>query len=292
MQGRRSYTPFSASFGALYQLPANIVALGRPASTPSARRTRPSCSEGAARSDDDVRDGNPNLRKEAATSAEIGLKRTQGSFRFDTSAYYTHFDGFIFKQLTASSATIPSSRAAPGLSSIRCFSVSATRTSTASSSQASRTSARVFGGVWGIDAQYDFVRARFTDALGGNVPRIPPHRAGAGVFFRDQNWFARTGFLHAFDQRDIGENETLTKGYTLLNADLSYTWKTGVGTSTANADDRRPARRHLLDDDVRKSRLLPEERRAAAWPHRAALRHREAELRSVKRMLRCSIRRG
>ncbi len=41
---------------------------------------------------------------------------------------------------------------------------------------------RVWRGTWGIDGQYDFVRATFEDAAGGNVPRIPPHRAGAGVY--------------------------------------------------------------------------------------------------------------
>ena len=34
--------------------------------------------------------------------------------------------------------------------------------------------------MWGIDGQYDFVRATFTD--GTNVPRIPPQRFGGGLF--------------------------------------------------------------------------------------------------------------
>jgi iron complex outermembrane recepter protein len=80
---------------------------------------------------------------------------------------------------------------------------------------------RVWRGVWGIDGQYDFVRATFEDQAGGNVPRMPPHRAGAGLFYRDSNWSARVGFLHALDQDQIGEGETPTKGYTLLNADLA-----------------------------------------------------------------------
>lgn len=43
---------------------------------------------------------------------------------------------------------------------------------------------------------------------------------GAGIYYRDANWFGRVGVLHAFDQDKIGENETATDGYTLLNADL------------------------------------------------------------------------
>ena len=84
---------------------------------------------------------------------------------------------------------------------------------------------RIWHGTWGVDAQYDPVHASFDDAEGGNVPRIPPHRAGAGLYYRDAGWFARLGFLHAFDQDRIGANETPTGDYTLLNADLSYTFK-------------------------------------------------------------------
>jgi len=34
---------------------------------------------------------------------EAGLKRAKSDFRFDTSVYYTNFDGFIFRQLTDAS---------------------------------------------------------------------------------------------------------------------------------------------------------------------------------------------
>ena len=71
---------------------------------------------------------------------------------------------------------------------------------------------RVWRGIWGIDGRYDFVHARFDDAEGGNVPRIPPHRAGLGIYYRDLNWLARLGFLHAFDQDRIGANEEADQG--------------------------------------------------------------------------------
>lgn len=43
--------------------------------------------------------------------------------------------------------------------------------------QAQYDVAPVFNGVWGVEGQFDVVRATFTD--GTNVPRIPPVRAGA-----------------------------------------------------------------------------------------------------------------
>ena len=45
------------------------------------------------------------------------------------------------------------------------------------------------------------VRATFAD--GTNVPRIPPVRAGGGLFWRDANWLTRVNLLHAFAQNDI-----------------------------------------------------------------------------------------
>ena len=81
---------------------------------------------------------------------------------------------------------------------------------------------RCWGGFFGIEGQYDIVRATFTD--GTNVPRIPPQRVGGGVYFRDANWLARVSLLHAFAQNDIAAvGETPTAGYNLLKAELSHT---------------------------------------------------------------------
>ena len=111
--------------------------------------------------------------------------------------------------------------------------------------------ARIWKGVWGIDARYDFVHASFDDAEGGNVRRIPPHRAGAGLYYRDLNWFARLGFLRAFDQSRIGENETPTKGYTLVGADLAYTFKPDGQAGLVPEMTIGLKGENLLDDDVR-----------------------------------------
>src|SRR5207237_1399886 len=75
-------------------------------------------------------------------------------------------------------------------------------------------------GTFGVDGQYDWVRATFTD--GGNVPRMPPMRVGGGAYWRNDNWFARMGLLHAFAQTDVGLFETPTAGYNLLRAEIVH----------------------------------------------------------------------
>ena len=77
---------------------------------------------------------------------------------------------------------------------------SATPISAAANSSRSSTSG-MQGGIWGIEDQFDVVRATFTD--GTNVPRIPPLRLGGGVFWRDDNWLMRVNLLHAFAQNDV-----------------------------------------------------------------------------------------
>jgi iron complex outermembrane receptor protein len=44
--------------------------------------------------------GNPNLAIEAAQTVEFGLRRTKGPFRFEDTAYFTRFHGFIYRSLT------------------------------------------------------------------------------------------------------------------------------------------------------------------------------------------------
>ena len=106
-------------------------------------------------------------------------------------------------------------------------------------------------GIFGVDGQYDFVRATFTD--GGNVPRMPPSRVGGGTYWRNENWFVRTGLLHAFAQTDVGPFETPTASYNLLKLEVVHRkfWKNSpwgpIEITTGLVGD------NLLDADVRNS---------------------------------------
>ena len=251
---QRNFTPTSAGLGMLYALPLGVVARLTGQYVERAPEAPELFSKGAHDATTTFEIGNPFLNKEVARSIELGFKRAKGDFRFDASAYYTRFNGFIFRQLTGEKcdATLDSctpSGAGGDLNQVLFQQRDATFYGTELMAQLDM--GKVWRGIWGFDGQYDFVHAQFDDAAGGNVPRIPPHRLGFGVYYRDANWQARTGFLHAFDQSKIGENETPTKGFTLWNADLSYTMKTpslsGVTTETIiglRGDN-------LLNEDVR-----------------------------------------
>ena len=191
----------------------------------NARRNRPSCSRAARTtrprpSTSAIRTSRSKPRK----SIEVGLRRATGPLRFEATAYYTRFNNFIYRRLT-------------GVLCGEDFDSCGNRRSGNESRQAVYSQRDAIfrggefqsqldvgawhGGIWGIENQFDVVRATFTD--GTNVPRIPPVRAGGGLFWRDANWLMRVNLLHAFAQNDIAETgETPTAGYNLLKAEVSY----------------------------------------------------------------------
>ena len=110
---------------------------------------------------------------------------------------------------------------------------------------------RIWRGVWGIDGQYDFVHATFKD--GTFVPKMPPHRLGGGIYYRDVNWLARVNLLHAFAQHEFAAFDTPTPGYNLLNAELSYTTKLERQAGLTPEVTIGIRGENLLNDDVRNS---------------------------------------
>lgn len=219
----RDFTPKSFSVGLLQTLPWDMVAS---LSAHSAQRA-PAAPELFSRGSDDASGtfviGNPNLKIETAESVELGLKRTSGQLRFEASVYYTRYRDFIYKQVTGNSCTddFPTCVAGLGEPLLQVAYGQRDANFRGAELMAQLDVAPLGDGTFGIDGQFDTVRATFAD--GTNVPRIPPMRVGGGVWWRSAEWNARLGLLHAFAQDDIGLNETSTAGYNLLKAQVSYT---------------------------------------------------------------------
>ena len=224
--GTRSFTPFSASLGALYNLPMGVVARLNGQYVERAPAATELYSKGVHEATGTFEIGNPDLGIEEAQTVELGFRKASGPFRFDATAYYTKFDGFIYKQLTgvdcADTLVSCGGPFAPDdetLSQVIYQQRDATFYGVEIAGQ--YDVAAIWKGVWGVDAQYDFVNAEFSN--GENVPRMPPHRLGGGLYYRDQAWYARAGVLHAFEQDRVAPSEPTTPAYTLVSAELSYT---------------------------------------------------------------------
>lgn len=252
--GERTFIPVSASLGLLYDLPLGVVARLNGQYVERAPDAAELFSKGVHEATETFEVGNPFLEKERAATAEIGFKRAKGQFRFDASAYYTQFYGFIFKDKQGRCGlTIDTCDPGEGdpdhgaLDLVRFEQRDATFHG--AEIAAEYDVAPIWRGVWGIDGQYDFVRARFE---GDNVPRIPPHRLGGGLYYRDDNWFARVGVLHAFrqDKVNIETNELETPGYTLVSAELAYTVRSTAPTDVVREMTIGIKGENLADDEV------------------------------------------
>jgi iron complex outermembrane receptor protein len=222
------FTPKSASVGLIQNLPYDLVASVTAQYVERAPKPAELFSRGGHDATATFDIGDPNLGIETAKSIEVGLRRAAGPLRFELTGYYTKFNGFIFRRLngnTCDGSTACVDVADPNPLDLR-EAIYSQRDATfrGAEFQSQFDVAPWLGGIWGVEDQFDVVRATFAD--GTNVPRIPPVRVGGGVFWRDANWLMRVNLLHAFAQNDIAPiGETPTPGYNLLKAEVSYKTK-------------------------------------------------------------------
>ena len=214
------FTPKSISFSVLKDLPSWMVASATVQRIERAPSALELFAHGAHDASGTFDIGDPTLKIETAKSAELGLKRLDGAFRFDAKAFYTWYDNFIFQQPTGT--LCGEAFATCGVETEFIQTLYSQRDATFRGGEVAWQWDLVplSTGIFGVDGQYDFVRATFSD--GSNVPRIPPMRLGGGAYWRNDNWFVRMGLLHAFGQSDLALNETPTAGYNLLKMEISH----------------------------------------------------------------------
>ena len=249
--GERAFIPVSGGLGLLYTLPFGVEARLNGQYVERAPDAAELFSKGMHEATGTFEIGNPFLTEEKASTVEIGLKKATGAFRFDASTYYTHYRGFIYRQLTGVECGTfldECGNPPPDETFDQVLFQQRDATFYGAELAAQYDVAPIWNGIWGVDAQYDFVRAQFAD--GENVPRIPPHRLGGGVYYHDANWLARVGALHAFEQDEFGLNEIATPGYTLISAELSYTTLVKAPDGTASQVTVGIKGENLADDEA------------------------------------------
>jgi iron complex outermembrane recepter protein len=252
-----SFTPKSVSFGVIQNLPWDLVGSVHAQRVERAPKPAELFSRGPHDATATFDIGNPNLNIELAQSVEVALRRATGRFRFEATAYYTHFKDFIFRNLTGETCdeTPDTCTGAPffGAGGELKQALYSQRDAIfrGGEFQSQLDVAPLWTGWWGIENQFDVVRATFAD--GTNVPRIPPVRLGGGVFWRNANWLARVNLLHAFAQDDIAvTGETPTAGYNNLKAEISYRWKPNRLTNAVVSEVIvGVVGNNLLNDDIR-----------------------------------------
>lgn len=87
-----------------------------------------------------------------------------------------------------------------------------------------------FDPAWTLKMWGDSIRGKLDD--GGNLPRIPPMRLGSQLRYQSNGWEAELGAAHYFEQDKVAEMETATDAYTLVDAEVAYTFTAERGDLT------------------------------------------------------------
>lgn len=246
----RSFTPGSVSAGLVFSPAGNWVFGLSAQHVERAPDALELFSKGPHEATETFEVGDPTLGKEKALSFEANVRRSGDDFSFEAAIFHTSFKDFIYKRLTGETCDDDFDTCTPhgaGTELDQVFFTQEDATFRGFETRGSVTLARFGTARAGVTGQFDMVRAEL-DA-GGNVPRIPPMRAGAGVFYEDVQLSGRLGFLHAFAQDRLSPNETETGSYTDLKAELRYRLPDGL--PGASAYEIAIVGENLLDHDIR-----------------------------------------
>ncbi len=250
---QRSFTPKSGSIGLLQDLPYGLVASVSAQYVERAPKPAELFSRGGHDATATFDIGNPNLKIETAKTLEVGLRKADGPLRFEATMYYTRFNNFIYRRLTGLMCGEDFDSCGDGNPDNELNQAVYSQRDAVfrgGEIQSQLDIGAFHGGIWGVESQLDVVRATFTD--GTNVPRIPPVRAGGGLFWRDANWLTRVNLLHAMAQNNVAPiAETPTPGYNLLKAEVSYRTKLDPARYGANEMTLGLVGNNLLNEPIR-----------------------------------------
>ena len=205
----------SLSFGATWQFRPDLALYGtlsRSQRLPTAEELYATGPHAATRT---VELGDPDLDRETAINAELGLRRAQGPVTFDVSVYRNEVDDFIYAADTgadpgAGYRVVEYRQADAVLQGIE---------GSVSWQATSATGLTLFG---------DSVRGRLKD--GGDLPRIPADRVGVRLDQRlSAGLSAQLEATQVMRQDHTADYETETGDYTLLGAGLN--WRGQLGES-------------------------------------------------------------
>ncbi|MFM7524472.1 MAG: TonB-dependent receptor, partial [Betaproteobacteria bacterium] len=245
----RSFTLGSASFGALWSMVPGY-ALG---STLSLAQRAPTPEElysnGPHHPTETYDIGSASLKKDPSQNIDVSLQKTEDKLRWKANLFQNKINNFVFG----------------GLGPARCEDGSTLPCSDGLEELPTRTFSQANATLRGyeLDLSYNmsatgwFGRAFADDSRGtldnlGNMPLQPVARVGTTVGYQDAVWRSSLSIINASAQSRIASsavsNETVTRGYTRVDANISWRQRVGENELTWFATAR-----NLLNEDIRLS---------------------------------------
>ena len=237
----RNFTLGSTSFGALWSFTRGY-ALGSTLSLSQRAPTTEELYSGGAHHPTETFDvGSSSLKKETSQNIDLSLQKTEDRLRWKGNLFQNKVGQFVYGKLE----DIPQG----GMDVTRTF---------------TQGDATIRG--YELDASYNlyeygwFGRAFADGSRGtldnqGHLPLQPVRRVGATVGYQDASWRSSLSVLQASAQNRIASadvsNETATRGYTRVDANISWRQRIGENELTWFASAR-----NLLNEEIRLSTSL------------------------------------
>ena len=251
----RNFTLGSASFGALWRFTpgydlGSTVSLAQRAPTPEELY-----SHGAHHPTETYDIGDVSLRRETSQNIDLSLQKTEDKLRWKANVFQNKISNFVYgsigAEVCADTGQDASGGCVAGVESLP------TRTF-------SQNNATLRG--YEVDVNYNlheygwFGRAFADDSRGtldnlGYLPLQPVMRVGTTLGYQDANWRSSLSILNASSQTRIANanvsNETTTRGYTRVDANISWRQRMGENELTWFVSAR-----NLLNEEIRLSTSL------------------------------------
>ena len=161
-----------------------------------------------------VEQGDRNLKKERSNGIDTTIAWQDGDTKLSFSPFYTRFDDYIALINTGAVQYHAEEGEDEELPVYQYQSVPAEFFGFEFEGS-KKLNANYSADIWG-----DYVRAKNKD--GGNMPRIPAMRLGAGLDYQWNRFNAGADLIHVFEQDKLAANELKTDDYTDLSAYISF----------------------------------------------------------------------
>ena len=206
----RSFDSFSGSAGATYAIATGIKAGLNASHTERAPSAEELFVNGPHPGTQSFEIGDRDLAKERSNGVELSLKGAGDGYSFGLSAYRIWFSDYIYEQATGAIADgLPVYRTNQGDARYLGF-----------EAEGSVRVAQLGAFAVNLDGLADYVRATIKSV--GPAPRIPPLRFLGGVEAQSDRLSGRLEVERVTGQDRLAELETPTKGYTMVNASISF----------------------------------------------------------------------
>lgn len=206
----RNFDAFSGALGANYEIGESAkigLSVARAVRAPSAEEL---FSNGPHIATQAFEVGDVDLKREASWGAEASFKLRTDAFKLSIAGYYNWFDNFIYSEATGEEEDeLPVFQYFQRDARVWGF-----------EAEASARLAQIGGFNIVADVVADMTRAKVKG--GDHIPRIPPLRVLGGLEAQGERIDARAEVEWTDGQNRVAAFETPTKGFTLVNASISW----------------------------------------------------------------------